>query len=842
MRKKVLFIPLLLAAGVLTLGHISAVTPYQRLGADPEPESSESSEPESSSEPEVPPTTEANHYMPFASNFTGYDGFGTTKDVNVTYWDGARFNALDQFFTGEGRDEKPTGSFDSSVWYQKKNNPYVYFLWAGNAANTIQVIKQSDGSVLASRTNDQFNENAMVMNYIHIDTSGWEEDNVPVYLRINDNSESGYGFNTFGYLHVNATATNVSDAIWTHINSLTTDYKADYNVVHERIEQTLEYYLNGKANAEGILTLSASKNLSANENFEDNTTFLQHWYRQTSYDEGFGGVGINYASLISDGTQHPHNRMPFNKTGTRFFKGYFEPAYGTDVATGYMSTDGSKYRFISKPFVLSGTGFVSIKMSGHPASLHVMRGRTELAFIDIKTDSKVGNERIGNQSNITSGYNCCTMVRHIINLSAFKDQVIQLAIADVNTLGDYGAVNYDELITKYDSNPTFQVDTVVQGDSINNYYLDYYVPKTNSNYGVGVDYKNDAEYDITSDDSPVNEAYNFLKGYYAKLRSPSSHFDYDYAGENNRDLVAGAYLQLSNPAKVLAGGSEDVKYNYAFANDWYSHPVDDSASIYAALSTLIDDYAAVVTINAHNGEDASIIKGAKPDYVMPDCTFEAPEGKKFAGWKVNNAGELLQPGDHISVTEDEDFELDAIWVDTAQTKINALTTRSTLAYDYVKNGENDYTFSNVKIRYGGLMSKALWDELDEESGHNIEGYGVMISTASLGETKLDNSNKQYDLFVDASAKEHPVLANASQKEGLADPENPYYVWNLRLDITDGYYTTIITAVAYVKTSEGYVYFNQTAFSVKDLANDYIENRGFDADFEEGALNHLANLA
>ena len=859
MRKKVLFIPLLLAAGVLTLGHISAITPYQRLGADPEPESSESSDPESSSEPE-PAVTEANHYMPFNNtNFTetgdhGYARLGHIRTQNETTWSG-RFNALDSFFTGEGSgvNENESGYFDSVSWYQKKANPYVYFTLAGNSRNYIEVLRKSNNTVLGSINNDQFNGNPMVMNYIEIDTSTLSEDE-EVFLRIHDDSyqddQGGYRFVTFGYCHVNATDKDVSDAIWTHINSLTIAYDAGNVEANYRIRETMNFYLNGKASTDGILLLSDDKNISANENFDNNATFLNNWYRDTTYDfvtwddNGYHeSANINdrydkgWGSIISNGAQHRHERMPFNKTGSGFFKGYREAPEGTDDVTGFMDTDRSKYRFVSKPFVLSGTGFVSIKMSGHPASLHVLRGNTDLAFIDVKT-----NSRKGVNTNITTGYNCLTMVRHVINLSAFKGQVIQLAIADVNCNTDYGAANFDELITKYDSNPTFQVDKVVQYDSINNYYLDYYVPKTNSNNGVGVDYTDDVNYNFVSDDSPVNEAYNFLKGYYEKLRSPSSHFDYEYAGENNRDLVAGSYLMMSNSAKVLAGAAEDVRYNFEFSNEWYSHPVDDSNSIYSALSSLIEDYAAVVTINANNGKDDSIVKGAKPAYVLPACPFDAPEGKKFAGWKINNAGELLQPGAPVSVNEDENFELDAIWVDTAQTKMQALTTRATLAYDYVKNGENDYEFSNVKIRYGGLISKALWDELDEESGHTILGYGVMISTESLGETKLNDSNKQYDMFVDASTKAHPSLANASQKEGLIDAANDYYVWSLRLDIAPGYYTTTITAVAYVKTSEGYVYLNQTAFSAKDLANDYIENRGFNVDFEEGAMNHLAHLA
>lgn len=42
-------------------------------------------------------------------------------------------------------------------------------------------------------------------------------------------------------------------------------------------------------------------------------------------------------------------------------------------------------------------------------------------------------------------------------------------------------------------------------------------------------------------------------------------------------------------------------------------------------------------------------------YRLPSWPFDAPEGKKFLGWKVNNEGEMLYPEDEVVITADTVF-------------------------------------------------------------------------------------------------------------------------------------------------------------------------------------------
>ena len=55
--------------------------------------------------------------------------------------------------------------------------------------------------------------------------------------------------------------------------------------------------------------------------------------------------------------------------------------------------------------------------------------------------------------------------------------------------------------------------------------------------------------------------------------------------------------------------------------------------------------------NGGTGSMASV-SGVSGEYTLPACTFTAPEGKQFAGWKVGGQGNLLAVGAKITVSAD----------------------------------------------------------------------------------------------------------------------------------------------------------------------------------------------
>lgn len=199
------------------------------------------------------------------------------------------------------------------------------------------------------------------------------------------------------------------------------------------------------------------------------------------------------------------------------------------------------------------------------------------------------------------------------------------------------------------------------------------------------------------------------------------------------------------------------------------------------------------------------------------------------------------------VTTGYNGQLDSIEItyETTAETIENYSTRAMLSYGYSKLDENSYEFDDVAIRFGGLVSVEMWNRLNSES--TIIGYGVMLSTtvhvnSNGGQLKALSINGSTVVGFEKSVpgdKEHPVLASAEQKGNLI---GDYYIWNLYNNVPSGFLTTSLTAVTYIKTSSGNVYFKQVTTSVKGLAQDMIASDAYDEDSLDGSLNYLANLA
>ena len=69
------------------------------------------------------------------------------------------------------------------------------------------------------------------------------------------------------------------------------------------------------------------------------------------------------------------------------------------------------------------------------------------------------------------------------------------------------------------------------------------------------------------------------------------------------------------------------------------------------------EYTVKFTANGGTGEMASVKTG--PTFKVPECTFGAPAGKEFSGWKVYGTTTIKQPGETLKVTKDT--ELVAQW-------------------------------------------------------------------------------------------------------------------------------------------------------------------------------------
>ena len=188
--------------------------------------------------------------------------------------------------------------------------------------------------------------------------------------------------------------------------------------------------------------------------------------------------------------------------------------------------------------------------------------------------------------------------------------------------------------------------------------------------------------------------------------------------------------------------------------------------------------------------------------------------------------------------------------------VNGTTTRSALAYKYTYDGS--LTMTAAAIRFGGLISKSAWDKLDAES--EIQGYGVMFAMTDLGgltiedkydiakdghtvdeavATICDESSPIVKNFYHEVSEAMPDTANTEQTKGLLEV---HYVWNLFKNISLDSLTTAYTAVAYIRTESGIVFFTQSTASVKSLATALLATDEFDNESLDGSLKYLSDLA
>lgn len=85
------------------------------------------------------------------------------------------------------------------------------------------------------------------------------------------------------------------------------------------------------------------------------------------------------------------------------------------------------------------------------------------------------------------------------------------------------------------------------------------------------------------------------------------------------------------------------------------------------FSGLYELYSYSVTYNANGGASADTVQKFNPNSSIEDCTFEAPEGKKFCGWNTSSDGSGTRYSAGDTPVLDCDITLYAQWVtyDTA---------------------------------------------------------------------------------------------------------------------------------------------------------------------------------
>lgn len=169
--------------------------------------------------------------------------------------------------------------------------------------------------------------------------------------------------------------------------------------------------------------------------------------------------------------------------------------------------------------------------------------------------------------------------------------------------------------------------------------------------------------------------------------------------------------------------------------------------------------------------------------------------------------------------------------------IKAIDTASALKFNYTDSITNIESFTNTAIRFGGFMSKALWDSLAADV--DIEGYGILVAANSGldGETikqkyasakTTSNTPEQaisalstHGVMKNVQHKTHPTAADDGQKSFM-NVSGDYYVWTVKKTIGSEF-TAKYNAVAFILIDGGIVFLDEVSYSAKDIATRDVPN-------------------
>ena len=547
-------------------------------------------------------------YVPVSSGWIeNTDGSATTelgnaiRGRNDRFWNGAAsgwdsqertFNAMDDFVDtihrangGEGW----RGAYRTpELVLHDNDHRYISFLFGGGDGDIfINVFKIDHGDVITNihtsfdgagyydneggvnpdKLNAPISCN-MVFRYYELPNEIQPGDRFLIYVR--DGKQSNYGGFTFGDVHINQNLEDVARSFSAHktqmkLNKFTSDWNSVANDYVLNFYATNDYYAAVRT-AEAALT-------DANDDFEVNNRLTKWAYDQqnSTYENGdLASINFDYIYSSSEHKEGGYfydndGYMPLNKTGNMFLSG--EPTAIADGVHDCGLPESAKYRLVSPEFTLSGTGLISAKLGGHYTKLSLLDANLNVLLTTGDENPAFSDAGVANI--ISSGSRLCTMVRVYLDCSAYLNQKVHIALADDRTGGGWNLSFFDEVVTKYQSLPSFKLDVISQSST-----------------------KSDAVYNgVVFDKLVVGETYNadfkaaydFVNSYYAAMRTVAGGFS---RCEVDTTSLMNTYDGLSANAKAVVDASEDYYYGDNmghFEGDYFLATVNKSYNIGQAI-------------------------------------------------------------------------------------------------------------------------------------------------------------------------------------------------------------------------------------------------------------------
>ena len=429
-----------------------------------------------------------------------------------------------------------------------------------------------------------------------------------------------------------------------------------------------------------------------------------------------------------------------------------------------------------------------------------------------------------------------------------------------------GSINYDDLTEVSTAaidvddenhirfgygNGILAFDRTTETIDVVDYYYDYainednYIPielyrlqmTANLNLTASLDEFKDRFFNLTSDYDPTGVTKNITLAKWNEIASLYNSLDLNHKGY----LGSLTYTHNHETERTFAQLADIYDSIYdIYRNNGFTDFMGRKRAM------LLSEYPRSVRKNATNCA-IDVYSRASYQYpvtatITPNDGFVCPDNVEVLmggqplredGYSYNQETGVITINQYV-VVDDITINVECDFANSEE--ITETLTIAALTYDYQIDEEDSYVFTNLAIRFGGFVSKETWENLD--AALDILGYGVLITTSDLNGEKLDETNALFNLYVDT--KPHPNLATDTTKSanGVTDLTKDYYIWNLRVNISEANYKTSITSVAYIKTANGTMFFNQVTTSVQQEASKMIES-GYDT--YEGSLSYLANL-
>lgn len=556
--------------------------------------------------------TPTNIYMPF--NEDNFDVLTETGDVHNetswwttgrygTFWLYRMFNAMDGFYDGN-RYQQWTGTVTSKTWHQDQR--YITFTLGGSRANKVEIFNDQ-GELVKIIVNDYFTDPTISCNMLmRVVDLGEEFAGDDLYLKITDSQTGGFGFVTFGDLHVNQTIEEAAASVGVHRMNLVNrelpgfdgkdansnikakkaseavyDSEAEYAFVEDNLPLNFEEGFEvDQELSNWAYDLSASShqvtvNVPTGENDDGNPITTPTTVEEPYY--------INFAGAVSSDSVFWVEEAPFNKTGEKFFAGGL-------ASTSASTEETAKYRLVSSPFKMNDLGLFSAKMGGRTAKVELVsypEGEEIYSFV---------NDTFGDPQDIAhvgryDVYNA-TMVRHIFEVPSAAGKNVCIAISDYEYGDHWGNAFFDEITTNYADYPSFKLDLISQK-------------------GENSVIKDSYHLEEGAKSTALSEAAAFVTDYYAKARSYDNGFSYCGVSSSLNDLVT-AYTALSPEAQAIVDLSDDYSYGtYEVSDAIYKNPVQ-LTKIGASMANLSQRVKAaseggVFKINEDNAIDYALL-------------------------------------------------------------------------------------------------------------------------------------------------------------------------------------------------------------------------------------------